>query len=297
MSRPTCAITGANGFVGGAALRRFQALGCNVVALIRQQRLAPEGCEARPFTLGELQAPDLLSDVDVLIHAAYDFSLRSWADICRVNVVGSEYLFDAATRAGVERQIFISSMAAFEGCRSYYGLAKLMAENAVRIRGGTVVRPGVIYGERNGGLAADVAALVKKFPIVPMIGTGRYPLYTCHVDDLCALLTHVAQIRPVPDAILTAANPLPVTLRTLVKRRLGASPFIFPLPWQLIAAGLWVAQCMGLCLRFRSDSVVSIVHANKSPDFLPTKGMPVSFRPFADPKWSLATQRVLPFGQ
>lgn len=283
MSASTCGVSGANGFVGQAICRAFRALGWKVVALVRHPQSAPQGCEPRHFALGELPPPDVLDGVDVLVHAAYDFSLRSWPGICRVNAVGSEYLFDAATRAGVKRQIFISSMAAFEGCRSKYGLGKLAAEHAARIRGGVVVRPGVIYGERNGGLAAQIAALAKKTPVVPMIGNGRYPLYTCHVDDLCALVSFLARAERPPGGIITAAHQSPVTLRGLVEQaRGGKTPaYIVPIPWHLIASCLWLAEALGLRLAFRSDSVISIVHADSAPDFTALENIPVVFRPFS----------------
>jgi len=284
MTAPTCAVTGANGLIGRAACRRFQALGWKVIALVRQPRLAPPGCEARAFALGEPLAADVLTGVDVLVHAAYDFSLRSWSDICRVNVVGGDYLFDSATRAGVKRQIFISSMAAFEGCRSKYGLGKLAAEDAARIRGGIVIRPGLIHGAPNIGLAAQIAALARRFPAVPMIGSGRYPLYTCHIDDLCHLLVHVALTEQPHRAIITAANSNPVTLRALVEQAKGEGrpPLVIPVPWRLLAAVLRLVEAAGLRAGFRSDSVVSIVHANGTPDFTALQSMPVRFRAFED---------------
>jgi nucleoside-diphosphate-sugar epimerase len=253
-----------------------------VIALTRQPEQALHGCEARFFSLGEVVAPDALANVDVLVHAAYDFSCRSWADICRVNVIGSEYLFDAATRARVKRQIFISSMAAFEGCRSYYGLSKLVTEHAAQIRSGFVVRPGLIYSEQNGGLAAKITKLAQTLPLMPMIGSGQYPLYTCHLEDLCNLVIEIAQMEQPPRSIITAANASPITLRALAKNANGGSapPFIFPIPWRLIAAGLWLAERLGLRLDFCSDSVVSLVHAIKAPDFTTVQNMHGSFRPW-----------------
>jgi nucleoside-diphosphate-sugar epimerase len=282
MSERSCGVTGASGFVGRAACDRFRSLGWNVVALTRRAQSAPKGCEARVFALGEPLPQQLLAGIDVLVHAAYDFTLRSWADICRVNVVGSEYLFDAASRAGVKRHIFISSMAAFEGCRSKYGLGKLAAEHAARIRGGWVIRPGLIYGGRDGGLAGKIMTLAKTLPVVPMLGSGRYPLYTCHIEDLCDLIVHLAEAEQRPSAVLTAAHVRAITLRELVERARGdgASPLIIPVPWRLIAGNLWLAEKMGLRLGFRSDSVVSIVYANAAPDFTAMGNIPIVFRPF-----------------
>ena len=281
MSGSTCAVTGANGFVGNNVVRRFQVLGWRVIALLRQpERVAAADIEARRFVLGDPVGPDLLAGVDVLVHAAYDFSLRNWANICRVNVVGSEYLFDAAARAGVKRQIFISSMAAFEGCRSDYGRGKLAAEDFATIRGGVAIRPGMIYSKENGGIAAQIMTVACKYPVIPMIGRGDYPLYTCHIDDLCDLIIHTARAGELPGGILLAANASPVTLLGLVEAASeGRSRVILSVPWRWVAAGLWMLERIGLRLAFRSDSVVSLVHSNPGVDFNAIK-LPVQFRPF-----------------
>jgi nucleoside-diphosphate-sugar epimerase len=277
-----CAVTGANGFVGKSMLRAFQALGWPVIALTERPELVPEGIEARKFVLGEPLAYDALKDVDVLVHTAYDFSLTDWENICRVNVVGSDYLFDAATRAGIKRQIFISSLAAFEGCRSHYGLAKLAAEEAVRVRGGATIRPGMIYNAENGGLAGKIMAFARRFRAIPMIGRGDQPLFTCHIDDLCGLVVHLAQVEKMPKDILVAAHPSAITLLKIVETASAGKPrLILMIPWRWLVAALWLAEGIGLHLPFRSDSVVSLAHANPRPDFEAIKKLPVQFRAFS----------------
>jgi NADH dehydrogenase len=280
MSKPVCAVTGASGFVGAALMRRLSALGFNVIPLLRKPNAAYPN--ARYFTLGEPVSQKLFEGIDVLIHAAYDFSVCGWADICRVNVVGSEYLFDAARRAGGTKQIFISSLAAFEGCRSDYGLGKLAAEEAARIRSGIVIRPGVIYSIENGGIAEKIARLARSLPVLPMIGSGDYPLYTCHVDDLCELVTNCIQNEVPPGTPLIAANPQPVTLRKLAQsaRTDDTKPFIVPIPWRLVFIGLWLLERMGLRPGFRSDSVMSLVHANQAVDFTSPLNPAPFFRSF-----------------
>jgi NADH dehydrogenase len=280
MSALTCAVTGANGFAGKSIVRKLQAAGCRVIALLRNPETAPSP-ETRRFVLGELLAQEILAGVDVLVHAAYDFSLHNWPDICRINAVGSDYLFDAAARAGVRRQIFISSMSAFEGCRSEYGCGKLAAENAVAVRGGISIRPGMLYSNENGGLAARIATAGRTLPIVPMIGNGRYPLYTCHVDDLASLVLYVARADELPDGIITAGHPQPVTLLDIIKSTSGNKwRLIIMTPPSWISAGLWVLERLRLRPAFRRDSVRSLVHANPAPDFSALEKIPVSFRPF-----------------
>jgi nucleoside-diphosphate-sugar epimerase len=279
----TCAVTGANGFIGRCVAQRFLSLGWRVVSILHRPEAAPAGTEARRLVLGEPVAPGMLAGIDVLVHAAYDFSLRSWADICRVNVVGSEYLFDAATRAGIGRSIFISSLAAFEGCRSLYGRGKLAVEDSVRVRGGVSIRPGMVYPGTTGSLIEQVASMSRRFPVIPVIGHGDYPVYTCHVDDLCELVAWLADTEEFPDGVLVAANPSPTTLRELVRMADGGrSRMIVSVPWRWVVAGLWIAEHVGLRPGFRGDSVASHVHPNPAMNFAATT-TPVRFRAFGWP--------------
>jgi nucleoside-diphosphate-sugar epimerase len=273
-------VTGANGFVGSAVSRRFKALGWRVIQLVRSVETVRG--ESRRFCLGEDVPLDTLANVDLLVHAAYDFSLCSWDDIRRVNVRGSEKLFDAAKRSGVKRQIFISSLAAYEGCRSKYGLGKLTAEEAAHARGGIILRPGVIYGEKNGGLVGKIFTAARKLPIVPMIGSGRYPLYSCHVEDLCNLIVLLAQSDRPPLAPIVAANSEPITLRGLVESAQRDRKFhaILPVPWIVLFGTLWTIEKLGLRVGFRSDSIISLVYGNPSVDFSIIRKLSVHFRPF-----------------
>jgi hypothetical protein len=54
--------------------------------------------------------------------------------------------------AGVRRLVFISTISAFDGCRSFYGKGKLEVERITHSLGGWVIRPGLLYGEKPGGM-------------------------------------------------------------------------------------------------------------------------------------------------
>lgn len=102
-------ITGANGFMGRALMERFRSLGATVSGLDVQED------HARGVVAGDIGEPDRwrdnLSGVDVVVHTAAVVSnnvakSRAW----QVNVVGTQKVLDAATDAGVERYVQISTM-------------------------------------------------------------------------------------------------------------------------------------------------------------------------------------------
>lgn len=278
----TCAVTGANGYVGSAITRFLKQAGVTVYELQRTPQASEEG-SFRPFVLGQEIAPETLHSVEVLIHCAYDFSLVRWADILEINVRGSVKLFEAAQQAGVKKIIFISSMAAFEGCRSLYGRAKLRTEKEAASFDALIIRPGMVYGDRPRGLVGALDGLVSGASILPIVG-GNQVMYLVHEDDLASLIG--ALIAPLDDwrgQPIIAASPQGHTFRnilTLLAARKGKQITLVPLPWQLAWCALKLAELTGLRLGFRSDSLVSLINQNPHPDFTFTNRLGHEFRDF-----------------
>ena len=90
--------------------------------------------------------------IEALVHCSYDFQLHRWSDIHEQNVQGSIRLMRQAHEQGVTRIVFISTMSAFALCKSLYGRAKFEIEREAAALGAIVVRPGLIHGERPGGM-------------------------------------------------------------------------------------------------------------------------------------------------
>jgi nucleoside-diphosphate-sugar epimerase len=258
MSR--AAITGALGYVGSAIARGFRAHGWEAMEL---------GRRAEPrFELGAEPVVDWRG-VDALVHCAWDFGLKRWEEIERVNVRGSVRLLEAARNAGVARGVFISSLSCFDGCRSLYGKGKLAVEAEALRLGFAVVRPGLVYGERPGGMMGLLERAVKAGPVVPLIGDGSQPQYPVHEEDLAELVFLLCQTAP-PAEPVSAASGEAVPFRDLLRRlaaRHGRTPFFFPVSWPLILAGLKSMEAVGLNPPFRSDSLTGFVFQNPRPNF------------------------------
>jgi len=276
-----CAITGSNGYVGGCIKNDFIARGWKILELTRSPQA---GARAVKFQLGETISPDDLVGVNALVHCAYDFTPLHWDEICAVNVDGSRKLFEAARAAGVEKIIFISSISAFDGCRSLYGKAKLEIEKIALDCGALVIRPGLVYGGGAGGMFGKLVAQVRRSRVLPLIGDGSQIQFLVHSEDLSAFAERCAggemKISP---GIFAAANERPWAFKELlleIARGQSKKIKFLPLPWRLVWAGLKTAEICGLKLNFRSDSLISLMHQNPSPDFSPNAAAGLVCRAF-----------------
>jgi nucleoside-diphosphate-sugar epimerase len=283
----TVAITGARGYVGSMLSKHFEAAGWTVTRLSRSATAGDDGTV--PFHLGEEVAPDLFSrrHIDALVHCAYDFRPVKRAEIHRINVEGSRKLLMAAEAGGVERMVVLSTISAFEGCRSLYGRAKLEIEAAAAAVGALVVRAGLVYGDgppTAGGMFGSLATSVMR-GTVPLIDGGVHPQYLIHEDDLWRLLRGFCdgEIQN-PGRPVVAAAPRAWPLRDLLgelARRQGRRPRFVTVPWLPVWTGLRVAEFVHLPVPYRSDSVISLIHQDRNPDFASLASAGITPREFS----------------
>ena len=262
------AITGAFGYVGSAIAECFASHGWRVLRLGRRSTPAYD-LDADPVQVD-------WAGIDALVHCAWDFQLTRWEDIQRINVAGSVRLMESARAARIDRGVFISSLSCFEGCRSLYGRGKLAVEREAFRQGFAVVRPGLVYGDRPGGMMGSLAKAANAGPVVPLIGNGSQPQYPVHEQDLAELVFALCQCEA-PAEPLCAASGEPVPFRELLRAlaaRNGRSPLFVPIPWPLILGALRTMERLGLTPPFRSDSLTGFIFQNPAPDF--TKAQDIS---------------------
>lgn len=158
--------------------------------------------------------------VEVLIHAAWDMRANSIEDLRATCVAGSTRLFDMAMDAGVKRIIFISTISAFEGCRSAYGRSKLEVERITQQAGGIVLRPGLVYGPTPGGVFRAIRNQVRQSRIIPLIGSGRAPQFLLHEGTLGDCVRRAARggLDTCHGEPITIAHPKPWPFWDLVLR-------------------------------------------------------------------------------
>lgn len=278
--KKNCAITGSNGYVGGLIKNYFTAKGWEIIELTRLPR--PNTISVK-FQLGEDISPSVLAGVNAVVHCAYDFKLLTKAEIWAVNVAGAEKLFKAALEAGVEKIVFLSTISAFSGCRSLYGKAKLEIEKIALNYGAHVVRSGLVYSDSPGGMFGKLTEQVRNASLIPLIGDGSQIQFLVHHEDLCNIVERCASGSINSNTkLITASNSNPWKFKKLlieIARRFNKNIKFISLPWRLVWLGLKAAELCGLKLKFRSDSLVSLMHQNTSPDFSTNIEYGVTCRP------------------
>jgi len=286
----TCVITGSRGYLGSCVKAKFLEKGWKVIEFIRNPDAeSVRAGRAIPFRLGDELAAQSLAGANTLVHCAHDFSLRDWNTIHAVNVRGAEKLFATARQAGVEKQAFISSMSAFEGCRSLYGRAKLEVEKMLSDSGGLLLRPGLIYGDHPEGIFGKLVKQAKNSSVLPLFGDGSQLLYLSHQTDLARVIYDYANEQiPAVSGPISAAHEKGWAFRSILEGLAQGQKLRFiNVPWRPVWLFIKCAELAHLPFDFRSDSLVSLMHQNPNPSFELTRRLGLQFRPFEPDKLNL----------
>ena len=196
---PRVFLTGGSGFAGRRLIDVLVRQGSPLVLLDRSGTLAHLTTDDGAITTvrGDLLEPeryaDALATADVIVHLAASTGRAPAHEHSRTIAEGTAALLAASAAAGVERFLFVSSIAAkFPDQRGYpYAQAKLRAEASVRASGlrYTILRPTMVLGPGSPILAAleKLAGL----PVIPIFGDGRTKVQPIHVDDLAEFIAAV----------------------------------------------------------------------------------------------------------
>lgn len=272
------ALTGATGYTGGRLLAALRARGDDVTALVRPNAAASpvEGRGARVVEgdLSDRAALDrLVEGAEAVLHIAAVYRTAGHPDryYREVNVLGTERLLEAASRASVARFVHTSTVgvhghveqppadeAAPIAPGDIYQQTKAEAEALAldfgRRRGlpVAVVRPGAIYGPGETRFLKLFRAIARgRYAIV---GSGRAYYHPVYIDDLVAgFLLALTRGEAVGEAFIIA-GPRYVSqaeLAALIARHTGGRV----LPFRVPAAPLrWAgALCEAVCVPLGID--------------------------------------------
>lgn len=251
----TTLVTGAGGYIGSQLVRRLVQGGEPVRVLLR--RNPPAHLAGEPLVeivLGDLSDPACVDRATQGMRHVYHVgaAMRGGAaDFDRGTVAGTRNVIDSCLRHGVDRLIYMSSLAVIDADagrdgtpisersalerdvvnRGHYTRSKLEAEalvtRAVRERGlrAVLLRPGEVVGSDKPLLTPGVAQRAPGALVV--LGSGRVRLPLVHVSDVVdaaivsarAMVAHGSVFQLVDDSSITQNDIIAHYLTTTGDRR------------------------------------------------------------------------------
>jgi NADH dehydrogenase len=224
-------VTGATGFVGHALLHRLCAAGHVVRCLVRrgsEKDLRGLGAIAR--IEGDILMDGLeegMAGCDTVIHLVGIIREQRAMNVTfeRVHTEGTLNVLEAAKTAGVRRYLHMSALGTRPGAASRYHQTKWAAEEAVRAShlDWTIFRPSIIYGKGD-GFVTMLASMVRRAPVVPVIGSGRQRLQPVPVEQVAEGFAGALDLPATVKQTYEVGGPEPVTmmgLLDLIGRALG----------------------------------------------------------------------------
>jgi NADH dehydrogenase len=217
-------VTGATGFVGHALLQRLCAAGHEVHCLVRRgSESALRGQGAIVRIEGDVVSGQGLEEgmasCDAVIHLVGIIREHRAAGVTfeRVHTQGTVNVLEAATAAGIRRYLHMSALGTRPAAPARYHRTKWAAEEAVRASGleWTIFRPSIIYG-RGDGLVTMLASMVRRLPVVPVIGSGRQRLQPVPVEQVAAGFVGALELPAAIKCAYEVGGPEAVTMVELL---------------------------------------------------------------------------------
>ena len=142
------------------------------------------------------------------------FNYRQWS--FDKSLENTKILFQCAKNAGVRKIVHISVTNPSEKDELPYYRGKAYQEKALRELGVayTIVRPTLVFGKED-ILVNNIAWTIRKFPIVPIFGSGKYKVQPVFVEDLAKLAVEAS--RSEGSATFDAIGPETYPYETFVK--------------------------------------------------------------------------------
>ncbi len=187
-------VTGGTGFVGRELVQQLVAAGHEPVCLVRpgSEGKLPD-CQGLTARLGDVTAPASLDGAlrgcQAVIHLVgiiRELAARGQT-FDRLHRQGTANMVAAAETQRIVRFVHMSSNGVKEDAATDYYRSKWQAEQVLRRSGlrWTIFRPSVIFGAED-DFCNRLAELIRRLPVVPVIGDGRYRIAPVAVEDVAA---------------------------------------------------------------------------------------------------------------
>jgi len=279
--------------VGQNLVPELRLRGDRVVALDRNRhnleilsRRAP-GVTVRATDLAEPgDWQELFAGVDAVVDLKAQITSHAPEPHERNNVVAGRRVLDACERHGVPHLVHLSSSVVISLAEDIYTRSKRAAERAVRESGvpHTVLRPPLLYGHFDVKHVGLILSLLRRWPVLPIPGDGRYPRQPLFVGDLCRVILAVLDRRPegrIHEVIGHERIPFIELLRRAAELA-GLKALLVPTPLPLYRLGLGAVGRVAGRPPFTREQLDALVAGDDFPVGGWTEEFGVRYTPFGE---------------
>jgi uncharacterized protein YbjT (DUF2867 family) len=272
-------ITGANGAVGQAILRRGSGATdspVELVAAVRSERAVKELPPLRDSQIARVSYEDVSSlravieGASAVIHLAGLLVLPRGSTYEKANVETTRNVAEAARSGAVQKIVYVSAIGADASSSNGYWRSKGQAEDIVRASGCayTILRVPLLLGPRTEGAAALRRHL--RGSVVSLPGGGRHLQQPLDVDDLSSAALRAADPLVARNLALDLVGPVWLPDREIVQRAAslsGRAVRIRSIPVRLAKIVLAIGQRLGRA--GLSPDVLEVITASTQQDPTP----------------------------
>lgn len=222
MSKKTIFITGATGKIGKRLLNKIDFSKYDIYALCRDKyyNLVP----SVKIISGDLSDSSSYSSVfenhiDTVIHLGAITHTNYIERYYKINTEATRELIRACKSNKINRFIFVSTRAiSNEG--GDYSKSKAMAETYVKTSGldWIIMRLSEVYGISDNEGVDFILNNIKKMPIVPIVGNGKYSISPVHVSDVVSAIIKAIEKDGIKDKIYNIAGPENFTYNEFIEK-------------------------------------------------------------------------------
>lgn len=175
-------LTGGTGFVGKSIAKHLEKKRLRL--LVRKRTSEMKGDVIEGSLTDQTIIDKAMNGVDVVIHAAAILDADS-PEIEEVNIKATEMLVDAAKKYRIKQFIFISTENVLHNGQDAYSQSKKLAEEKVRqFPQHLILREPVVYGQGDKRYIGKIVKYIKKWPFIPIPGSGKFTLQPIYVEDI-----------------------------------------------------------------------------------------------------------------
>jgi uncharacterized protein YbjT (DUF2867 family) len=195
-------VTGSTGFLGRRVVEALHADGHEVRCLVRtpgyEDRFQQRDLDIHYGSVSDMAAlRAAIYDLDAVVHLVAIIRERGSATFDAVNRQGTQNVATVSAEAGVGHFVQVSAIGADDQSQYPYLRSKGQGEAEVVASGipYSIIRPSILFGPGD-EFVSTLGAIVKAFPMVPIIGTGSNMLQPIAVEDVARCIAIAVRDEP-----------------------------------------------------------------------------------------------------